>query len=181
MLIKAISLLRCNSKYLVIILILLAGCSADRQTKRWAASSLKGNPPVTIIKGFLEFGFAENRGMVFGLMNDRDTSIFKTILTLARVLILIGFSGFIFLKRMSPLPYLVPFVLIVAGAWGNVFDGLRHGYVIDFIHLRLGSLFDWPFLFNVADVWLCIGMGILILKEITIRWRIITPNQGATP
>lgn len=166
---KVLEFFRSNGKYFIIVLILLAGCSVDRHTKKWAAANLKGRPPVTMVKGFVELGFSENRGMVFGLFNQPEAGPFMTVLGYARVLILIGFSALIFIRRRRTLGYLLPFVLIMAGAWGNVFDGLRHGYVIDFIHLQLGTVLDWPFLFNAADVYLCVGMALLLVKEFFIR------------
>lgn len=37
--------------------------------------------------------------------------------------------------------------------------------MIDFIHLHIGTVLDWPFLFNVADAYVSIGMVILIIQS----------------
>ncbi len=51
--------------------------------------------------------------------------------------------------------------LVAAGALGNVIDRVWHGYVVDFISLHYG---DWYFpAFNVADIAITIGAGLLIL------------------
>jgi signal peptidase II len=52
----------------------------------------------------------------------------------------------------------------MAGAWGNIYDQVTSGHVIDFIHIHLGAMLDWPFFFNVADAYLCVGMGFLLIK-----------------
>jgi signal peptidase II len=50
---------------------------------------------------------------------------------------------------------------VLAGALGNVADRIEHGFVIDFIHLHWQ---DWYFpAFNVADVSITIGAGLLLL------------------
>jgi signal peptidase II len=53
------------------------------------------------------------------------------------------------------------YALIVGGALGNLIDRIAHGHVIDFLLLHLE---DWTlFVFNLADVALTIGPGLLIL------------------
>jgi signal peptidase II len=51
--------------------------------------------------------------------------------------------------------------LILAGAVGNVFDRIRHGHVVDFVHAHWGSAY-FP-AFNVADASITVGAGLLIL------------------
>jgi signal peptidase II len=57
--------------------------------------------------------------------------------------------------------------LLLAGIAGNVTDRIRLGYVIDFIDVQFGS-WHYP-TFNVADMSICIGAGLLILDMILTR------------
>jgi len=50
--------------------------------------------------------------------------------------------------------------LLLAGAVGNLIDRVRLGYVVDFIDLKV-----WP-VFNFADIYITIAIGILLLEEI---------------
>ena len=50
----------------------------------------------------------------------------------------------------------VAYSLIAGGAVGNMIDRLRIGSVVDFLDFRV-----WP-VFNIADVVICIGVGLLI-------------------
>jgi signal peptidase II len=50
----------------------------------------------------------------------------------------------------------------VSGAVGNLFDRVRHGYVVDFIRFHVHDKFEWP-TFNVADITIVIGVGLLLL------------------
>jgi lipoprotein signal peptidase len=95
-----------------------------------------------------------------------------------RIALLIGVSVFIVIKRKRSVFFLFPLLLIAAGAGGNVFDNVTSGFVIDFIHIHLGALVDWPFFFNLADAYLCLGMGILLLMGIAPT---TAPNKKGQP
>ena len=61
--------------------------------------------------------------------------------------------------------------LALGGAIGNLVDRMRHGWVVDFIHFwikRDGRDFHWP-TFNVADVWIVMGVGFLAIDVFTSR------------
>lgn len=157
---------RTITKFLLLALLFVAGCGSDRYSKVWAEKNLKGKPTQTVVQGFLEFGFSENRGMVFGIMNNKFSSMAKNVLTGVRILILLAVVIYMAMNYCQPFLFHLPFVLIMAGALGNVIDSVQRGYVIDFIHIFAGKVLDWPFFFNLADVYLCLGMGIIILVGI---------------
>jgi lipoprotein signal peptidase len=155
-------------KYGVIAVLLAGGCLSDFYAKQWAKSHCKGKPAVIAVKGLLEFGFTENRGMVFGIFNAPGKNLIKSSLSGLRGIILAVVTVFICITIRRPLRFLIPYLLIWAGAAGNVIDNLRHGYVIDFIHIHVGKLLDWPFFFNLADAYLVIGMLYLIIQGIVV-------------
>jgi len=159
-------MLRLIGKYTFLLLFLIAGCHTDLQSKKWAEKNLKGKSSTVMIKGFVELGFTENRGMVFGLMNDKKNKPFTDIMLAVRIIILLGVSVFVARNRNRSVIRLLPFMLILAGAFGNIIDSVTYGHVIDFIHIHLGTIFDWPFFFNLADAYLCIGMALFLLEAI---------------
>ena len=60
------------------------------------------------------------------------------------------------------------FALIIGGALGNLIDRSMLGYVVDYILFHLPN---WSFaVFNIADVYITIGAGLIILDEI-IHWK----------
>ena len=59
--------------------------------------------------------------------------------------------------------------LIIGGALGNAADRLAYGYVADFYHFHVGS-FSW-YVFNLADVAICIGVGLLVLEGLAEKPR----------
>ena len=56
------------------------------------------------------------------------------------------------------------FILIIAGALGNIFERIRYGAVIDFLDFHIKG-YHWP-AFNMADVFICIGVFLLIVHGI---------------
>jgi signal peptidase II len=150
-------------KYLLILLLMIAGCAADFQSKKWAESALKGKQPATAIKGLLEFGFVENRGMIFGILNKTMPDLGKKILTGFRVIIIILLSVFIWKYRRHRFLFHLPLALIWAGAIGNLIDPFIYGYVVDFIHLKVDGFLDWPFFFNLADAYVTVGIALWLI------------------
>ncbi|MBN1577501.1 MAG: signal peptidase II [Chitinispirillaceae bacterium] len=153
-------------KYFALFLILLAGIAGDQLSKQWAAENLKNQPSRVCIKNALELGYTENHGMVFGINNRNNNAFSKKALLAVRIMLSIGLSIYLVVNRKRGLPFHLPFLLILSGAIGNVIDSLRFGHVVDFIHMHLGNIIDWPFLYNLADAYVCIGMGILILQSL---------------
>ncbi|MCR5506274.1 MAG: signal peptidase II [bacterium] len=56
------------------------------------------------------------------------------------------------------------FIIIIAGALGNIFDRLRYGAVIDFLDFHLGK-YHYP-AFNLADMYICFGVFLIILNSL---------------
>lgn len=63
--------------------------------------------------------------------------------------------------------------LIIGGALGNAADRLAYGYVADFYHFHVGE-FSW-YVFNLADVAICLGVGLLLLEGLTEK---PAPGEG---
>lgn len=156
-------------KYILIIVITLGGLSADFFSKKWALNHLRNAPQVTAINGILDFGFAENTGMVFGILNNKMNSSSKNFLVITRIIILIALTVFIAMSLKRTLLYLLPFLLFWAGAIGNIIDPFLYGFVVDFIHIRLFNLLNWPFFFNLADAFVTIGIGLMLINEFFLK------------
>lgn len=60
------------------------------------------------------------------------------------------------------------FALVIGGALGNLIDRVMHGYVVDYVLFHLPT---WSFaVFNLADAFITIGAGLIILEEF-LGWR----------
>ncbi len=153
-------------RYFLILLLTMGGFFADFFSKEWAEKNLRNKPVITFSKHFLDLGFAENRGMVFGMFNGKMSEISSGTMVGVRVLILLGLTVFIWIKRKQSFLFLLPFLLFWVGAIGNIIDSITKGYVVDFIHIHAGKLLNWPFYFNLADAYVTIGMVLVVSYEL---------------
>ncbi|MBN1479029.1 signal peptidase II [candidate division KSB1 bacterium] len=148
-------------KFIVLSLLFLIGFSADFATKQMVMRHVQDKSTITIIDGFLEFSYVENRGMVFGFLNNEQTGLKRYALTALTLFSIIVIVTIIWRLREAPFIYLLPFFLILAGAAGNIIDRIRYGHVIDFIHMHWKETLDYPWLYNIADALVVVGMMIL--------------------
>ena len=99
-------------------------------------------------------GLTFNKGAAWGLFAN-----FNNVLIAVRIAIVIAlFFYMIFFRKDSPL---LPLVLILTGAVGNILDFFVYGYVIDFLHFKFWG-HSFP-LFNIADALISVGVGLLFL------------------
>jgi len=132
----------------------------DQSTKAWAASRLRFGDDREIIPGFLNFAYATNTGAAFSMFDNQGDAGrwgLSVVAMIAGVLVLY----FFWRTPRSDDRVLGALALLLAGIAGNVTDRLRLGYVIDFIDVQFGN-WHYP-TFNVADMAICIGAGLLIL------------------
>ena len=69
----------------------------------------------------------------------------------------------------------LPLAFIAGGALGNLIDRVRFGAVVDFLDFHIGGA-HWP-AFNVADVFICLGVGLYMLNWFLARRRCIRANK----
>ena len=119
---------------------------------------------------FLNFHLVWNEGVAFGLLSFDQKYLYNllTILIGAIILIII-----IMIKKNSGFKK-ISLILILGGALGNVFDRIIYRAVPDFIDFHVGN-FHW-FIFNVSDIFISIGIILMILIEI-INKPEVTNNE----
>jgi signal peptidase II len=132
----------------------------DQTSKAWAVRRLRFGGDMEIIPGFLNFAYAQNPGVAFSMLDDYgDTGRWglSVVAFVAATLVLY----FFWKTPRSDDRILGALALLLAGIVGNVTDRVRLGFVVDFIDVQLGS-WHYP-TFNVADMAVCMGAGLLIL------------------
>ena len=132
----------------------------DQTTKAWAIRRLRFGGDHSIISNFLNFSYAQNTGVAFSMLDEQGDAGrwgLSIVAMVAGVLVLY----FFWRTPRSDDRLMGSLALLLAGIAGNVVDRLRLGFVIDFIDVQFGS-WHYP-TFNVADMAICIGAGLLIL------------------
>lgn len=131
--------------------------------------------PVTVIPRLLDFTLVLNPGAVFGIGAGKRW--FFVIFTMFAV----GLATWLFARKTGARDRWahLAFALVVSGGLGNLYDRVKFACVRDFIHplpgMKLpfgitwpsGSDEVWPYVSNIADAFLLIGIGILIVYT----WR----------
>lgn len=137
--------------YAVLALFTAAIVAVDQLTKYLAAQHLVGNT-VTLIPGFLQLHYVTNDGMALSLLRGaRWLFVVMTAVYLAVVILVIA------KKWLKKKPELWCLAAITGGAIGNFIDRISTGLVIDMICI------PWFSTFNVADLFITFGAGILVL------------------
>ena len=110
---------------------------------------------------FLNIRLIWNEGIAFGLLSFNQNSLYNLISLLIFLIIIIIF--FMILKSERFKKYSL--LMILGGALGNFFDRVFYKSVPDFIDLHIGN-FHW-FIFNIADVFITLGVIFMIFLEFT--------------
>ena len=108
---------------------------------------------------FLDFNLVWNSGIAFGLFSF-DQSIYYNLITSIIILVTLLI---IWVALKSKGLEKISYLMIVGGSFGNIFDRLYYSSVIDFIDINYNN-FHW-FIFNVADIFISLGVIILIILE----------------
>lgn len=146
--------------YLISIIIIII----DQITKMLVVENLKNQNPIVIIEDFLQFNYAENYGAAFGILQNQQ--LFFIIIT---IIIILGILIYI-VKSNSTRLMNYSLLMVVGGAVGNFIDRIRLGYVVDFIDVKFGNIYDYP-VFNIADSFIVIGTFFLVFVVLTDRYE----------
>ena len=112
------------------------------------------------ITSFLNFNLIWNEGIAFGLLSFNE-KIYYNLLTIFICLIV---AVIIWLMLRSKGFEKLCYIMIIGGSFGNVFDRIFYSAVPDFIDIHFNNI-HW-FIFNVADIFVTLGIFCLISIEI---------------
>ncbi|CAM3088176.1 signal peptidase II [Streptobacillus ratti] len=144
-------------QYIFLILIYMVLVFIDQFTKHlmYVISNAQIGYSIPVLGDFFKLTYIENHGGVFGTFQGHI--IVFTIISTLLITYIIYTEWENFLK--ADLIRKIAIIFIASGATGNMIDRFFRGYVIDMIDFR-GI---WQFIFNVADVYIHIGIYILII------------------
>lgn len=137
----------------------------DQITKIWARHSLPTDPngngiPVNVINNYWDWQLSENPGSAFGLFGS-NPEIARIFLSVVGVIACGAIVWMVLQAKDDQRRLVVALGLVIGGAVGNLIDRIAFGVVTDFVVWRYHDS-RWP-TFNIADVALVIGVGLLFL------------------
>lgn len=143
------------------------GVFLDQVTKQWFDANYALGESQVVVPGFFHFTHARNTGAAFSLFDGHPSWLLLFSVLIFGLMAL--FRDHLF--RRTALEQ-VAYGFIVGGVLGNLIDRMKYGYVIDFIDWFIGDK-HWP-VFNLADVWICTGVGLYLLSQ----WRDPPPKPS---
>ena len=123
----------------------------DQLVKHLVVSTMHLGQSLPVIKGIFHITYVLNPGAAFGMLEHQRW--FFIVVALAAVLLWVAFY-----KKLQQESFLMRSGagLLLGGAVGNLADRIQSGLVVDFLDFRI-----WP-VFNIADIAICAGAGMLI-------------------
>ena len=148
-----------QKKNLICLLIVIFTFLFDRISKIKIINHQLNNNPI-YINDFINLDLVWNTGIGFGFLSTNSNLIYNSLTAIIGGVIIF----LIYLIVKSALIDKILFSLILGGALGNFYDRIIYFAVPDFIDIHYQS-FHW-FTFNIADIFITIGIFILIIKEL---------------
>lgn len=144
--------------YIVLILILVG---ADQLSKYLIDSNMLEGETLPIINDFFHITYVKNRGIAFGMFQGK-----LDIISIATVIAIVAIAYYLYKeKNKLSLVEKMGFIYILAGAIGNMWDRAFRGFVVDMMDFR-GI---WSYIFNLADVWINIGVIFILLDQFILK------------
>ena len=134
--------------------IALLAALLDRLTKRWALGAGRAR---ALVPGILNLRPVENEGMAFSMLSGQTVAL--SVLT---ALLIAGLVGWLVARPDGHPLARAGLWLIVGGGLGNLYDRFAAGSVTDFLELAFVRFA----VFNVADVCICVGAGLVLLSAL---------------
>ena len=150
----------------IMLAVAMALIALDLVTKVLAASNLNMHS-ITLIPNLIDFIYTENTGAAFGMLSNNTWFLigFTAVFIVAFVL----FDIFNHSKNWF---YRIGYVLVLAGAIGNLVDRIMFGFVRDFIAISF-----FPFIFNVADIFVTVGTVLLMIYVVFYMFNADTKEK----
>ncbi|MBD1143647.1 signal peptidase II [Pelagibacterales bacterium SAG-MED33] len=160
------SILSNSKNFYINLIIVLSIFILDRLTKIYIIYLDKINSGSELyLSKYLNIYLIWNKGIAFGLFS-LDEKNFYNYLTIF-IFIIIVLILFWIIKSKGIQKYAL--LMISGGALGNLFDRIFYRAVPDFIDLHINN-FHW-FIFNIADIFITIGVSLMILSEFIVKGR----------
>ena len=164
--------------YIIYSVIIVVGILVDQLSKWLISSNMELRKPplspdtIPIIKNILHITYTTNDGAAFGMMDGpKERWIFIIVSTIA----IIGFAVYLYLGHADNMIYGVAMSIVVSGGIGNMIDRFGFGFYVN-PETGIGEVIDfidfcafpkiWSAIFNVADAFVCVGAGLLVLALI---------------
>jgi signal peptidase II len=162
--------------YVFLAVLSIVSLGLDLASKAWAKARLEdaksfADRRIEVIHDTFAFIFAKNRGGAWGLLQDEPESIRRPFFLGISVLAIVFIVSLY--RKLTPQQWALKWglPLVLGGALGNLVNRIQYNYVVDFIDVSArwgGREHHWP-TFNVADIAIVVGVGLMAVDMFTPR------------
>lgn len=149
--------------FAILIIIIVAGIFLDQLSKILVYFLMEEGDTIKLIPKVFHIEYVQNEGAAFGMLSNN-----RWVFMVISVIGIIALSIYLFRFCKESRVIKVGLALVISGGIGNMIDRIALGFVVDMLQLTFfGELFPW--VFNIADSMVCIGIGLVIvwlIKEI---------------
>jgi signal peptidase II len=139
----------------------------DRWTKNVVAVRIPMYTHIQVIPGFFRLTHTENTGAAFSLFADSPSHWRTALLIGFSVIAMVVVTVLLWKQRQTLSLTGIALSLILGGAFGNLWDRIARGRVVDFLLVYVKD-YQWP-VFNLADSAIVVGASLLVIEILFSR------------
>lgn len=139
------------------LLIIALSVLLDQVSKYLVLKNIPMYENVPVLDGVFHFTYVENKGAAFGMLSDA-----RWVFMVISVVAIAAFIIYLIKWKPENMLLKVSLSMIIGGGIGNMIDRVMRGSVVDFIEVEFMQFA----IFNVADIFVCVGCGLMMLYVI---------------
>ncbi len=140
-------------------LLILIAIALDQGVKTLIRTNMSVHESIPVIENIFHITYVQNTGAAFSMFSGHTG-----VLAIVTAVVTIGMLAYMYkVRKTAHTSLMLSLALIVAGGIGNIIDRVSLKYVVDFLDFRV-----WP-VFNIADICVCVGCGLLIVYAFVIE------------
>ncbi len=140
-------------------LIAAAAVILDRIVKYLVVENMVPWETIPIIKDVFHFTYVQNQGAAFSLWEQQ----WIILIGFPAAIVLAGFVLMFINRKIWSRCMMTAVSFICGGGLGNLIDRITAGYVVDIFDFRVFPVF------NIADIFICVGCGLMILDVLILE------------
>jgi len=157
-------------RILLIIVLVIVNISCDQITKSIVRDNIVQNERIELVTNHMTLTNVENSGAFLGAGSSLPPFAKTLFFLVVPSLLMIWLLYLAFARKGTDTIMLIGLSFIIGGGIGNIFDRFIYGSVTDFLHIGFGIFRTG--IFNMADVSVMIGVGILLIHQVINRKKL---------
>lgn len=131
----------------------------DQIVKKIVVSNMYLGESIPLLEDFFHITYIHNEGAAFSLWEQQ----WVLLIAFPAIVMIVGLVCLFIKRKTWDKLYLLSIAMICGGGLGNLIDRITHGYVVDMFDFRVFPVF------NIADIFICVGCGLMLIYVIFLE------------